>query len=333
MRSSPCLRFNLGPIGQLAGVIGFVLLTRARPVRGLPRAPLPADPHDLSRRALSSDRLGLALCAARLLWWIAIIADARARLSVRAGQSRTLQDAQHLARQSARAASKARAPRLFLRGLLLWLLIAGPLIAALVAMAATFDPALIDELKRSGAEAAFKQFSIHASGFRGCDWRSCCGDRLGAPRRAAALSGLPRDGAALVGFGFAFRRCRRVVAPAHRSGLRRLSALHRLVDGLGHDRRHHDRAGRRPGAIGDRPARSEQPGDRGRWSCARGLCHRHARLFGHLSGQGQAGLVADRSWSSSDLSNPATLERVSSVGAPASPVGEGLADALNVGGF
>jgi uncharacterized membrane protein YjgN (DUF898 family) len=36
---------------------------------------------------------------------------------------------------------------------------------------------------------------------------------------------------------------------------------------------------------------------------------------------------------STGLSNPATLETISSVGAPASPVGEGLADALNVGGF
>ena len=34
-----------------------------------------------------------------------------------------------------------------------------------------------------------------------------------------------------------------------------------------------------------------------------------------------------------DLTNPAVLENISSVGAPASPVGEGLADALNVGGF
>jgi uncharacterized membrane protein YjgN (DUF898 family) len=36
---------------------------------------------------------------------------------------------------------------------------------------------------------------------------------------------------------------------------------------------------------------------------------------------------------SAGLSNPATLGTISSVGAPASPVGEGLADALNVGGF
>jgi hypothetical protein len=36
---------------------------------------------------------------------------------------------------------------------------------------------------------------------------------------------------------------------------------------------------------------------------------------------------------STGLANPATLETISSVGAPASPVGEGLADALNVGGF
>jgi len=36
---------------------------------------------------------------------------------------------------------------------------------------------------------------------------------------------------------------------------------------------------------------------------------------------------------SAGLSNPTTLESISSVGAPASAVGEGLADALNVGGF
>lgn len=36
---------------------------------------------------------------------------------------------------------------------------------------------------------------------------------------------------------------------------------------------------------------------------------------------------------STGLANPATLETISSAGAPASSVGEGLADALNVGGF
>ncbi len=36
---------------------------------------------------------------------------------------------------------------------------------------------------------------------------------------------------------------------------------------------------------------------------------------------------------STGLSNPAPLETISSIGAPASAVGEGLADALNVGGF
>ena len=34
-----------------------------------------------------------------------------------------------------------------------------------------------------------------------------------------------------------------------------------------------------------------------------------------------------------DLTNAGTLDTVSSVGAPASPVGEGLADALSVGGY
>jgi hypothetical protein len=40
-------------------------------------------------------------------------------------------------------------------------------------------------------------------------------------------------------------------------------------------------------------------------------------------------IVAD----SVDLTNIAALERISAAGAPASPVGEGLADALNVGSF
>ena len=58
---------------------------RARPVRGLSRPALPADPHGLSRRALPSDRLGAALCGLRDVLVGADRAHARPRLSVRAG--------------------------------------------------------------------------------------------------------------------------------------------------------------------------------------------------------------------------------------------------------
>ncbi len=94
---------NLGLLGQLSSVIAFVLLDRARPVRGLSRPALPADPHGLSRRAIPPGRLGLALCGLRAVLVGDDCADARPRLSVRAVAARALQDAQHFLRRSARA--------------------------------------------------------------------------------------------------------------------------------------------------------------------------------------------------------------------------------------
>ena len=48
-----------------SGVLALRAAGLPRPVRDLSRAPLSADPHGLSRRALPSDRLGAALCGLR----------------------------------------------------------------------------------------------------------------------------------------------------------------------------------------------------------------------------------------------------------------------------
>ncbi len=74
----------------------------AQPVRALPGAPLPADPYGIARRALRSARLGLALRAVCAAVLDACRRDARARLSVGAGEPATLQDAPHQLWRSAR---------------------------------------------------------------------------------------------------------------------------------------------------------------------------------------------------------------------------------------
>ena len=91
------------------------------------------------------------------------------------------------------------------------------------------------------------------------------------------------------------------VAPAHRTGLRRLSALHRLVDGCSHGRRHRRSAcclgaGRRALAGADQHGASA---DRDVVRRHRRLCRDRARLFGHLPGQGEARLCGGSSWNRS----------------------------------
>ena len=78
------------------------VLLSVRPVRDLSRAPLPADPHGLARRALLDDRLGLELRMARRPVDAALHHHARDRAAVGQGVARTLQDAPHVLRRSAR---------------------------------------------------------------------------------------------------------------------------------------------------------------------------------------------------------------------------------------
>ncbi len=78
------------------------LLLFVRPVRRLPRAPLPADAHGVARRALLDDGLRLELRLARRAVDAAGHGDARHRAAVAAGRARTFQDAAYVLRQSAR---------------------------------------------------------------------------------------------------------------------------------------------------------------------------------------------------------------------------------------
>ena len=78
------------------------VLLPVRPVRHLSRAPLPADPHGLARRALLDGRLGRELCVARRSVDASRRTDARPCAAVGAGLARTLQDAPHGIRRPAR---------------------------------------------------------------------------------------------------------------------------------------------------------------------------------------------------------------------------------------
>src|SRR5919204_100112 len=75
----------------------------ARTIRNLPRAALSADPHRVSRRALASDRVGLALCGLFRGLVYPHAGDGGTRLPVGAGEPRTLQDAPHLLWRCSRA--------------------------------------------------------------------------------------------------------------------------------------------------------------------------------------------------------------------------------------
>ena len=90
-----------GVIGQMAGTVALRGARGARAVRGLSRAPLSSVAHGLSRHPLPPDRLGDALRGLRDLLVGDDRRDARARLSVRAGEPRALQAAQHLLRRPA----------------------------------------------------------------------------------------------------------------------------------------------------------------------------------------------------------------------------------------
>ena len=102
---------------------------RVRRLCPLPGPPLPADPHGVSRPAFPSGWIRLAL---RFVCHPVVVFDHRelwACLSVGAGEPATLHDAPYQLREIARPFDGA-GWRLFLRGLPLWLVSLGPLLAA-----------------------------------------------------------------------------------------------------------------------------------------------------------------------------------------------------------
>ena len=108
---------------------------RARPVRGLSRPALSPDPHGAARRALPSDRLGAPLCVLRDVLVGADRAHARPRLSVHAGEPRTLQDAPHLLRRSRRPLRGLGLAAVRCAAVPMWLLVMVPLLVGIFGVA------------------------------------------------------------------------------------------------------------------------------------------------------------------------------------------------------
>ena len=185
-----------------------------RPIRGLSRTSLPSDPHHLSRRAFSPDRVGLALF--HLCGAVVGIdrADAGPCLSICPVAPRAFQDAPHLLRQSARP----------LRGFRLDPAPARPLAVDACSRALRHWRSCDHprhRLERSHVGCRRRRQIPLARGQRAWRGRRVCRiDRRLAPAfNRHPLPHLSGRGAALVGVGIALRGCRGEFAPAHRTGL------------------------------------------------------------------------------------------------------------------
>ena len=148
-----------------------------------------------------------------------------------------------------------------------------------------------------------------------------------------AVSHLSGNRAALVDIRAALRRGRGHVTPAHGAGARRLCSLPRCM--------RYCSAWRRPQSLS--PARIVLPRLTGELdsmpkeivTTLAGLAAYVAIALGYSTiYQATVKLGLWRCVVESlDISNLAVLEKVTAAGQPASPVGEGLADALSVGGI
>lgn len=331
------LALNLELIGQLAGVIGFVLATvlghfavyRARRYR-------------LTRtvyRGVRFHQTGSAWHYAVLavIWWIAVILTlglaypiAQSRLERFKMRNTWLGNLQ--------GRFEGSAAKLFVRGLFMWLIIAGPLIASLLAMAAASDIKMLDELV-GGDKETFRRFAqAHpdlAAAFGlaigALVWAMLAGLLLYPVFQAMVL----RWWASGLRFGDMTATTELRTSEVYGTYLRfigwsivfsTIGSIILLILGF---------------IAGV-----------GLWSTGFFLNERDSQsgeIVGVVSAVavyvifalGYSAIYQVKVklgiWravaNSTGLSNPVALETISSVGAPASAVGEGLADALNVGGF
>ncbi len=328
---------SLGAIGELVGLLAFPLLAflghfavyRARRYR-------------LTRTIYRGVRCHQDGSAARYAVVRAVLVDAdhshaRACLSVRAGKPGALQDAAHPLRQPHRPFRRSGF-RLFLRGLPMWLLVIGPLAFALALRLRTveWDKVLA---AAAAAPAASQSFINQLEGGFPAVYAAVV--RRSPPSAVSVvmaavlfpvfqammlrwwLSGLRLDGLTVT------------LASAHRPNLRRLSALPvvrrccsrwpRLSSEPSHSWHF--------SALVEQLGRAELGELLGAAAARRLLCRNHARFLGHLSGHRAARAVALRCRIGRARRVLPTLDHVKAGGAPSSAVGEGLADALNVGGF
>ena len=331
------LAFTEGLIGQLAGVIGLALATvlghyavyRARRYR-------------LTRtiyRGVRFHQTGSAWHYAGLaiLWWTIVILTlglayplAQSRLERFKMRNTWLGNLQ--------GRFEASATTLFLRGFMMWLVVIGPLVASLIAMAATLDLNALQDLS-GGDEDSFRRFAETHPGFAAAfglaiaalTWSLLAAPLLYPVFQAMVLrwwtSGLRFGDVAVTShlrIGEVYGTYLRFIGWSIVFGAIGTIAilLVSVVIGLGlwssglGSTLQDSQAGQIMGAV-----------------VGVGVYVMFALGYSAIY-QVKVRLGLWRSVvNSSELSNPTTLERISSVGAPASPVGEGLADALNVGGF
>jgi uncharacterized membrane protein YjgN (DUF898 family) len=332
------LALTQGLIGQLAGVIGFVLATilghyavfRARRYR-------------LSRtvfRGVRFHQTGSAWYYAivAVLWWTVVILTlglaypiALARLERLKMRNTWLGNLQ--------GRFEGSAAGLFIRGLLMWLLVVGPLVASLTAFVLALDPALLRELISTNDDDALSRLvETHsglafasAFGIGALIWAVLAGMLLYPVFQAMVL----RWWSSGLRFGDMAASSTLRTGEVYASYLRYIgwsivfSTIASIVLIL-------------LGAAGAAALWASGVIEKEWFSNIAEIATAILGVVIYVAfALGFAAIYQVKVrlglWravaNSTGLSNPATLETISSVGAPASPVGEGLADALNVGGF
>ena len=240
-----------------------------------------------------------AVCAVVLVG--ADRAHARPRLSVRAGEPRTLQDAQHLLRQPARPLRRLRLANLFLRGLPMWLLVIGPAGARhRVARSATVDWAAV--ARRHRRRAATTTTLPSGSKAPSRPLRSPSASPIGGRRRSACCMAVilfPAFQAMMLRWWSSGLRFGELTIRSHlRTGQIYGAYLRFLLYGLLLADR--GRRRRRPSAF-DRHLACSSPAARSECAEIAGtvgavVCYvdRHARLLDDLSGHREARALAAR---------------------------------------
>ncbi|MEA2905080.1 MAG: hypothetical protein QOI12_2467 [Alphaproteobacteria bacterium] len=330
------LALNLGLIGQLASVIGFALLTvlgqyavyRARRYR------LTRTIYRGVRFHQTGSAWRYAICA--MLWWTLVAVSLgllyplmQSRLERFKMRNTWLGNLQ--------GRFEGSGARLFFRGLFMWLVVVGPLLASIIALAANIDVKALEQIGRgdAGGEEMIRQLTAASPALTAAFgffvfalvwsmliafilypvfqammlrwWVS--GLRFGEVVVASRLRTGKVYGCYLrfVGWSMVFSTIGGIVIAI-------CVVIISLIFGLGGS---------------ERPLSAEIV------SVAVGIVGYLVIALGYSTiyqvkvRLGLWRVVVE----SIDLANTPALENVSSVGAPASPIGEGLADALNVGGF
>jgi len=332
------LALTQGLIGQLAGVIGFALAT----VLGH-YAVFRARRYRLSRtvyRGVRFHQTGSAWSYAirAVLWWTLVILTLGLAYPIALSRLERFK-MRNTWIGNLQGRFEGSAAGLFIRGLLMWLLLVGPLIASVVAFVSAIDAALLQQLISSTDDDSLSRLVAAHPGLRralalgmgALIWAVLAGILLYPVFQAMVL----RWWSSGLRFGDMAASSTLRTGEVYGTYLRYLgwsivfstiatfalivvgSAGAGLIWSTGvHEKEWFSNVGEIATAI---------LGVAIYVAFALG----YAAIYQVKVRLGLWRVVAN----STGLSNAATLDTISSVGAPASPVGEGLADALNVGGF